>query len=87
MPYWPAMLTQGQDVQPYGAGDAATRIVARLRRGSRHVNVLYLNHYAGGPRYGMEYRPYYLAREWVRAGHRVTIVGASQSHVRAISRR
>ena len=47
------------------------------------MNILYINHYAGGPAYGMEYRCYYLAREWVRAGHRVTIVGASQSHVRS----
>ena len=47
------------------------------------MNLLYINHYAGGPAYGMEYRPYYLAREWVRAGHRVTIVAASQSHVRS----
>ena len=47
------------------------------------MNILYINHYAGGPAYGMEYRPYYLAREWVRAGHRVTIVAASQSHVRS----
>lgn len=47
------------------------------------VNILYINHYAGGPSYGMEYRPYYLAREWVRAGHSVTIVAASQSHVRS----
>jgi glycosyltransferase involved in cell wall biosynthesis len=46
------------------------------------LNILYINHYAGGPAYGMEYRPYYLAREWVRAGHTVTIVAASQSHVR-----
>lgn len=47
------------------------------------MNILYINHYAGGPKYGMEFRPYYLAREWVRAGHRVTIVAASESHVRS----
>ena len=47
------------------------------------MNILYINHYAGGPAYGMEFRCHYLAREWVRAGHRVTIVGASQSHVRS----
>ncbi len=47
------------------------------------MNLLYLNHYAGAPALGMEYRPYYLAREWVRAGHCVTIVAADHSHVRA----
>jgi glycosyltransferase involved in cell wall biosynthesis len=47
------------------------------------VNILYLNHYAGSPALGMEYRPYYLACEWVRAGHRVRMVAASFSHVRA----
>jgi glycosyltransferase involved in cell wall biosynthesis len=46
------------------------------------MNILLINHYAGSVRHGMEYRPYYLAREWVRAGHRVTIVAASESHVR-----
>lgn len=46
------------------------------------MNILLINHYAGSPRHGMEYRPYYLAREWVRAGHAVTIVAASTSHVR-----
>ena len=40
------------------------------------MNILYLNHYAGSPALGMEFRPYYLAREWVRAGHRVQIVAA-----------
>ena len=46
------------------------------------MNLLLINHYAGSPAHGMEYRPYYLAREWVRAGHRVQIVAASHSHVR-----
>jgi glycosyltransferase involved in cell wall biosynthesis len=47
------------------------------------MNILYLNHYAGSPALGMEYRPYYLAREWVRSGHRVQMLAASFSHVRA----
>ncbi len=47
------------------------------------MRILYINHYAGSPRHGMEYRPYYLAREWVRAGHLVQIVGSSQSHIRS----
>ncbi len=47
------------------------------------MNILYLNHYAGSPQHGMEFRPYYLAREWVRAGHAVRMVAADHSHVRA----
>ena len=47
------------------------------------MNILLINHYAGSPALGMEYRPYYLAREWVRAGHRVQILAADFSHVRA----
>jgi glycosyltransferase involved in cell wall biosynthesis len=49
------------------------------------MRILYINHYAGSPRHGMEYRPYYLAREWVQAGHEVKIVAADQSHIRARS--
>jgi glycosyltransferase involved in cell wall biosynthesis len=47
------------------------------------LNILLINHYAGSVRHGMEFRPYYLAREWVRLGHRVRIVASSQSHIRA----
>lgn len=47
------------------------------------MNILLINHYAGSPAHGMEFRPYYMAREWVRLGHRVEIVACSHSHVRA----
>jgi len=46
------------------------------------MRILYINHYAGSPRHGMEYRPYYLAREWVRSGHEACIVAADHSHLR-----
>jgi glycosyltransferase involved in cell wall biosynthesis len=46
------------------------------------MNILLINHYAGSDRHGMEYRPYYLSREWTRLGHNVTIVAASASHLR-----
>ncbi len=47
------------------------------------MNILLINHYAGSLHHGMEYRPFYLAREWVRLGHRVRIIASSQSHIRA----
>lgn len=47
------------------------------------MNILLINHYAGSPYHGMEFRPYYLAREWVRMGHRVRIVAGSYSHIRS----
>jgi len=46
------------------------------------MNILYINHYAGCPQYGMEYRPYYLAKEWGRNGHKIIIIAASFSHLR-----
>lgn len=46
------------------------------------MHILLINHYAGSPKYGMEYRPYYLAKEWIEMGHQVTILAASFSHLR-----
>ena len=46
------------------------------------MNILLINHYAGSPELGMEFRPYYMAKEWVKMGHQVLIVGGSFSHLR-----
>ncbi len=46
------------------------------------MNILLINHYAGSPSLGMEFRPYYMAREWLKMGHATRIVGASFSHLR-----
>jgi glycosyltransferase involved in cell wall biosynthesis len=49
------------------------------------MNILLINHYAGSLEHGMEYRPFYFAREWVRAGHSVLILAASFSHLRQVN--
>lgn len=34
---------------------------------------------------GMEFRPYYFAREWIKMGHRVDIIAADYSHLRRVN--
>lgn len=46
------------------------------------MHILLINHYAGSPELGMEFRPYYLAKEWQKMGHQVLIIGATYSHLR-----
>ena len=46
------------------------------------MNILYIDHYAGSLSMGMEFRPYYFAREWQKMGHKVRIIGANFSHLR-----
>ncbi len=48
------------------------------------MNILLINHHAGGPAWGMEHRPHALAREWIKLGHEVTIAAASQSYLRTV---
>lgn len=46
------------------------------------MNILYIEHYAGSDEFGMEFRPFYMAREWVKLGHKVTILASDFSHLR-----
>ena len=46
------------------------------------MNILLIDHYAGTPAYGMEYRPYHLGKEWVQEGNKVIVLGGSYSHTR-----
>ena len=46
------------------------------------MKILLINHYAGAPELGMEFRPYYMAKEWEKLGHETLIVGGSFSHLR-----
>lgn len=46
------------------------------------MNILYINHYAGHPDYGMEFRPFYLAEEWQKNGHNALVLAANFSHLR-----
>lgn len=46
------------------------------------MNILYIEHYAGSLYHGNSQRPYYLGQEWLKDGHKLTVVSASYSHVR-----
>lgn len=46
------------------------------------MNILLINHYAGSPYHGMGFRPFYLGQEWLKFGHKLTIVAGSYSHIR-----
>jgi glycosyltransferase involved in cell wall biosynthesis len=45
--------------------------------------IFLINHYAGSPHLGMEFRPYYFGQEWTKLGHSVQIIAASFSHLRS----
>ena len=49
------------------------------------MNILYIDHYAGSDIHGMEFRPFYMAREWSKKGYNATIVAADFSHLRKLN--
>lgn len=46
------------------------------------MNILLINHYAGSPKLGMEFRPYYMAKSVAKLNHKMYVLGADQSHLR-----
>lgn len=54
----------------------------KLMGEKKEKNILLINHYAGSPEMGMEFRPYYFAEEWIKNGSRVDIIAADYSHLR-----
>jgi len=46
------------------------------------MRIAYIDHYHGSPSLGMEYRPHAMATYWQRAGHEVTLIAGSFSHLR-----
>lgn len=54
----------------------------KLFPAKENLHILMIQHYAGSNSMGMVFRPYYLAREWVKRGYKVDIIAASYSHLR-----
>ncbi|MGA4670814.1 glycosyltransferase family 4 protein [Propionibacteriaceae bacterium Y1923] len=49
------------------------------------MRVLYIDHYAGSPTLGMEFRPHLMAQEWAKVGVRTTLLAGSYSHLRKVN--
>lgn len=48
------------------------------------MNILYICHYAGTPKYGGADRIYHMSREWVKMEHNVMVLAASYTHVQFV---
>ena len=49
------------------------------------MRVLYIDHYAGSPSAGMEYRPHAMATEWQKLGVETVLLAGTFSHLRKIN--
>jgi len=47
-------------------------------------HIVFFAHFAGSERHGMVFGHYYLAREWVKLGHQVTIIASGFAHTRQL---
>jgi len=47
----------------------------------KYKNIWIINEYAGTPYHGMEFRHYYLGKELVKLGNKVTVISSSYSHL------
>ena len=48
---------------------------------SEHKSIVIINQYIGSPYHGMEYRHYYLAKNLIEKGYKVTLISGSYSHL------
>jgi glycosyltransferase involved in cell wall biosynthesis len=46
------------------------------------MHILFIHHHAGAPYQGHSDRVYYLAQEWMKDGHTISVITSTQSHVR-----
>ncbi len=45
------------------------------------MNIWYIHPYAGSPKYGMSFRPYYLAKHFNKLGHNTTVISSLKHHL------
>ena len=69
-------------VKEYFTYDKLAKKFEFCMKKSKAKRILLINHYAGSPEMGMEFRPYYFAKEWIKDGYRVDIIAADYSHLR-----
>ena len=46
------------------------------------MNIALIAHFAGSPHHGMVYGHYFLAKEWIKLGHDITIIASGYVHTR-----
>ena len=45
------------------------------------MNIWYIHPYAGSPKFGMSFRPYYLAKNFELLGHKTMVISSKNHHL------